>query len=382
MISVAERKFSQPFLPINLGTFGTASAEVRTETWLKPDTFQSFVHPSTSKSVSADPDEDFDFVFVVEEFGVTFPFYITDVDWALERNEIKLLLDHAGLFSVDAKLVGVWQERDDDEPLFNLESFNFELKEKLDTPLANFVTSNLWLMVGLASKVTIQIPMMEGYHFSLSYKTPLDQLKSIFAERQLAEKALIVESTFGVDLHFPKKHISADDVEALSFAFSAVTTDSFEWMAREITVFPPALAEFAWMVPDTPIPIPIHFPTQDVLKTIFGKQIDLKQFVIHIRKALIVNHSEAREHMNRRDGSPVKLVLRPVDGKLHYQRFSSPRCQLAEIGPRLGRLLRAGPDLEKRLAAKYTESFVAIYQGVDKSTLDGLLERPTRMEEE
>ncbi len=135
-------------------------------------------------------------------------------------------------------------------------------------------------------------------------------------------------------------------------------------------------------MPPTNKPFPLTFPTSDEKRIIFGKLLNLGQFLIKINQAVVVNYEEARKNLIALDEKPVEVIIKSVNGKMKYT--------ATKIIPTLPKNAFTN-DIQKLidLDEKFTLIFMDKYFDLAGATLDGLTEeqieaitqRPTLDEE-
>lgn len=311
--------------------------------------------------------------FSFDNFTNIFRCEITDIIWDEFSEQIILKLEYADIFFVHLTLKGYWEL--DEEQKFQLMKADWNFEEKENNPASTFVLNTFIAILCLSNKVKVEIPTID-YHFVVSVPSPLNKISEILQNRQLAYRLMVIEKAFQTSLPFPGRFIAGEEVENIAFCYQAIVDREFDWICNDLTFFPVSTAEYLNLLPPTNQIFPLTFPTPDVEKFIFGRLLNLGQLFIEIIHTVVVNYEEARKNLLALTGKPVEVVVKSINGKIHYKAIDVPTLPENAFIREIQNLI----DLEKKLDSvyfdKYLDSFSNAFEDLTQEQIQAVTKRP------
>lgn len=307
--------------------------------------------------------------FEFDDFNETFEFELIDIDWQLEPSEITFHLDLQKELTIGLILNGFWDEQDE----FHIAGIKINLEKNFENPLSVFLTSTLWTLIGLTSKLRIVLPQA-GLNLNTSLNFSINETSRFLQERQLAHRLLVISSAAGVSLPFPKRSITGEEVETIAFCFHAIKERTFQWFA--IPTLIPWIADeesLSWL-PATDEPTSMTFQPEFTKKYIFGVEIPLGFITANIDKAIIENYDEAKKLLSRLDGSTVNIKLVSLTGTTEIILLKGIKLPENPFSEKLQALMNLDPVFDDRILERFFSIASSTVEGLTKEQIDVLLE--------
>ncbi|MDQ3800987.1 MAG: hypothetical protein M3384_16315 [Acidobacteriota bacterium] len=340
------------------------------EETVTPVSYKSFQSLSKTENLS--------FEVGFSDFDYTFYFYIADFKWSLDSNEIVLFLNLDNKLVINVVLEGFWTNGK--EPTFQHKSSSWNLHQKLETPISNFLLSTLWVMLNLSERVSMNMPDF-NYYFTSSFNLPLNNISEILQERQIAYRLMVIESALQIPLPFPNGEIEGKDVEAISFCYHAIVDREFDWFAKPQFIPWKANEESLSWLPETAEPTTVTFMPDIVVKHIFGIEIPLGIMTCRIDKMVIDNYEEVKENLSKLDGSVVEAKVRSINGISKMIALRVPQLSQSAWSKKLQKLIDLDSKLDSIVLDKYFALATSAFEGLTEEQKEAILERPDLDEE-
>lgn len=312
------------------------------------------------------------------DFDYKFKLGITDLESSLDSNEIIFYLSLDNQLTFRLVLEGYWTQ--DKEPQFQHKSSNWNLHQKQETPVSNFLLSTFWAMMNLSENVKINLPDV-NYSFTSSYNLPLNEINQILQERQIAYRLLVIENALGISLPFPNGFISGEDIESIAFCYHAIVDREFDWFANP-TIIPweSSKESFSWL-PEKNEPTPITFKPSPVIKYIFGVGINLGVLAAKLDNAVIENYDEVKENLSKLNGRIVEVKLRSISGVSRMIALQVPSLPPNPWTPELQKLIDLDSQLDSISLERFFNLAFATLEGLTEEQKKAITKRPELDEE-
>lgn len=298
------------------------------------------------------------------DFDNIFRFEIIDIIGNEFSDQIVFRLNYSDAFIITLELNGYWEL--DNEPKFQLTHIDWTFEEVGEKPVNAFLLKTFKAFLCLSNNVKVEIPKIK-YFFKCTLPLTLNKISEILQNRQLAYRLMVIEKTFKVPLTFPKRFIEGHEVADIAFCYHSIIEREFEWPCNELTFFPTSTEKFIDLLPPTNTAFPLKFPTQNEIKEIFGKRLNLGQFWIEIPKAIVENYEEASEKLKKLNGEKVKVIIKSETGLMKYTTIDLPELSDKAFGKNLKQYFN--------LDEKFNSLFLDRYFNLASSTLEGLSEK-------
>lgn len=304
-------------------------------------------------------DESLGFDIEFLDFNFKFTFEIIEIKTDLSSNEIVLYLRFSDNV-IKITLLGDWH---DNEGLY-INNLGFSVEKKGETPTSAFLLNTLWAILGLSTKIKIQIPDL-NQEVTMSFEIALNKISEFLQIRQIAYRLMVIEKTFKIKLPFPQ-FIDGKDVENIAFCYHAIVDREFDWFSFPTIIPWEANEESLFWLPKKNKPTSITFRPEFLSMSIFGIEIPLGVITAKIEKAVIDNYKEVKERLSKLDNSIVEVKLRSLNGISRTIAFQVPTLPKNSWSKDLQNLI----DLDNKLDSKLLDRFF----NLASSTLEGLTE--------
>lgn len=269
------------------------------------------------------------------------------------------LLDGAFLIF---KLSGDFDEYEDK---FHVRQISITHELTNEYALTKFIALTFIAMFSLASEVSLSFPKDE-FNLTTSFDFPLKEISHILRSRQTAYRVMVIEKVLGKELPMPPKYISGEDIEWITYSYYSIVERSFDWIHIP-TLYPmPAIQDVLSWFPKSKDVSPFEFVPNQVIKQIFGKDINLGHQKAIIENAVIENYEEAKQELEKLDGHIVNVLIRSLNGLIKVESIDTPRLPENPWEERIQQLIDLDSQLDGEMVRRYCE--------LAASTLDGLSE--------
>lgn len=313
------------------------------------------------------------FEIAFSDFDYTFNFEIVKISRSLESNNIILYLKLFEDVIVKATLFGYWTKQK--EPDFYFQKFNIEVEKNYETPTPVFLLSTLWAMLNLSDTVKFTIPALK-HSFTNSFSLSLDKISDFLQDRQIAYRLMVIEKALKVSLPLPNGFISGIDIENIAFCFHAIIEREFEWLCNPGTFLWTSTTEYSDLLPSTNLPSPLTFPTQDEKRVVFGHSLNLRQLLVEIEQAKVVNYEEAKQKLLELNGEPVEIIVKSGSGKMRYKAKNVPALPKNAFSREIQKLIDLDSKLDAIVLDKYFALATSAFEGLTEEQKEAILERP------
>lgn len=308
------------------------------------------------------------------DFDYKFAFDIVEIEGDLSSGEIVLYLKFSGNI-IQITLSGEWC---DNEGL-HINDYGFGIEKSGKTPIDVFLINTLWAMLNLSAKVKINIPDFKQ-EATMSFDMNVNEISEFLQTGQIAYRLMVIEKTFKIKLPFPK-FVDGKEVENIAFCYHAVVEREFDWLCNNLTFFPLSTNEYADLLPPTNSSFPLTFPTQDENRYIFGHLLNLKQLIVEVAQAIVVNYEEARQKMLALSGESVEVIIKSVTGKMRYKTINTPTLPKNAFSREIQKLIDLEEQLDSVCFEKYLDSFSNAFEDLTDEQVQAVTERPILEEE-
>lgn len=307
------------------------------------------------------------------DFAEVFSFEIVDIAGDEFSGQIIFNLEREDRFFVHLKLNGFWEL--ENEPKFQLTDVDWSFEEKENNPTSAFVLNTFIATLCLSNKVKVEIPTID-YWFEVSVPSPLNKISEILQNRQLAYRLMVIEKAFQTSLPFPKRFIAGEEVENIAFCYHAIADRQFEWSCESFTLLPNATEDNLKYLPAENTPYHLSFPSLNEIRVIFNQQLLLGQFLIDIEKAVIENYEEVRNCFAKLNGQMVKVIIKPLNGKINYTSLNAPALAKNAWKSELQKLINLDEKLNSVFLDRYFKLAASTLEGLSDEQTDLITERP------
>lgn len=360
--------------PSSFTPFIRSDLKERLNSQIKTDTLVPLEYLNAiSYRDNVENDVGYDCVFEFENFDYKFDLQITDVEWSLESDEIYLYLTLDNLLFIKATLLGRWEG--DNEKIFKLQQFNLNLERKLETPLSEFLTSTLWAMLGLSKDFRVRIPLI-NYDFRAGFTLPINEIKKLLQERQIAQRLIFIEAALGIFLPFPQGYIEGKDIENIAFCYHAIVDREFDWFNFGAIIPWIANEESLSWLPSSKQPFSTIFQPEVLTKEIFGVEIVLGLLTAKIENAVIDNYDEVKEKLSKLDNEIVEVKMRTLNGKSRILAIDVPIIIPEVFTLKLIKLFLLEKDLDELLLDRYFNLASSTLEGLTEEQIKIVTKRP------
>jgi hypothetical protein len=308
------------------------------------------------------------------EFNHKFSFEIIEIEGELPSSEIVLYLKFDNNV-IRVVLSGKWK---DDEGLY-INNFGLGIEKTGETPVSAFLLKTLWVMLGLSTKVKIQIPTF-NQEATMSFDTSLNTISDLLQTRQIAYRLMIIEKAFGVKLPFPQ-FIDGKDIENIAYCYHSVVDKKFEWFCQSAITPWVASQTYFSLLPEKNVPFPIQYGYEPIEKEIFGYQIDLGLQTGKIEEAVLDNFEEVKKELSKLDGSQVLAQVRSKSGIVQIESITTPHLPEKVFSKDIQQLIDLEDKFDSMYFDKYLNSFSNAFEGLTDEQVQAITERPTLEEE-
>jgi hypothetical protein len=297
---------------------------------------------------------------LIPDFQFEFSSPIVDVAVVKEQNSFEVktkLVDGAFL------IFNLSGEFDKCEDRFQIRQIRISHELTDNQALSEFVALTYRAMLSLASEVSIKLPEFE-LDLITSFDFPLKEISYILQSRQTAYRVMVIENALGIKLPIPPEYISGEDVEWIAYAYYSIVERSFDWI-HVPTLYPmPAIQDVLSWFPKSKDVLPFEFVPNQVIKQIFGNDINLGHQKTIIENAVIENYEEAKQELEKLDGHIVNVCIRSLSGLIKVESIDTPRLPENPWELRIQQLIDLDSQLDAEMVRRYCE--------LAASTLDGL----------
>lgn len=309
----------------------------------------------------------FDIEFL--DFNSNFTFEIVEIEADLPSTEIFLYLKFNDNI-LKITLLGDWRDNEG----FYLNDFGFSVEKQGETPTSIFLLKTFWAMLGLSSKVKIQIPNL-NQKATFSFDTKLDTVTEMLQIRQIAYRLMVIEKTFNTKLPFPQ-YIDGKYVERISYCFHSIIERKFQWICPSATIPWTATQTYLSLLPDKNVPFPIQFRPEIVEKEIFGHSINLGLQTAKIEEYLLDNFDEIKRKLSKLDGSEVLAQTRSKNGTMQIESLTTPILPNDAFSPEIQKLIDLEEQLDSVVMEKYFSIVASSLEGLTEDQKEAVLQRP------
>ena len=308
------------------------------------------------------------------DFETKFIFEIIEIKGELPSNEIYLYLKFNDNI-IKATLSGHWQ---DNEGLY-INDFGFNVEKQGETPTSGFLIKTLWAMLGLSSKVKIQIPDLKQKAI-MSFSTNLNTISELLQIRQIAYRLMVIEKAFKIKLPFPP-FIEGEDVENIAYCYHSVVSRNFEWFCHPAIVTWYATPEYFSLIPEENTRFPIQYGPEPLEKEIFGYRIKLGLQIEKVEEYILDNFDEVKNNLSKLDGREVLVQARSKNGVMQIESITTPHLPKNAFSHEIQKLIELEEKLDSIVLDKYFSIVASSLEGLTEAQKEAVLERPHLDEE-
>ena len=281
----------------------------------------------------------------VPDFGLDLAAPITDFHWDKASGRVTLQTSINGNAIIAMTLLGTLTDA------FHIDEVSFDIRTLDTKPRAEFISSTLFAVLGLASETHLQIPAI-GLDLRLNFDLSLKRISQRLQMRETAYRLMVIESATGLELSIPGNY-SGKDIETIAYLYRAIALGSFVWPIGTVSVHVPATLEILGQFPKDNMPTRQQLGPTQVIKNLFGHTIEVGEEELFLDDAVFENLEEVRSELARNDRHLVEVMVRPLSGKGVVTLKNSPRLPDAEWHPMIQALIDLEPHLDQRLADCY-----------------------------
>lgn len=253
-------------------------------------------------------------------------------------------------------------------------ALNFEVVAP--RPRAHFVAASLYAMLGLAGHVQIVLPGM-NLNLGVNFSMPLSESSRLLQGRQTYFGLMVIERATGLEFEVPEQ-ITADDLNAVSFAYHAIVEREFVWLTNDVTVYMPAAEQYlTWARdPRSTQPNPFEFGPTPTSRTVFGQMVALGEEIVRVSDGVIQDLEKARRALTHLDGRMVPIRVRPLSRVGLYSLPNAPRLPESPWDEKIAACIALENQLNVRLATRYNELAASTLAGLTPAEADAVTTRP------
>ena len=303
------------------------------------------------------------------DFDCSFSLEISEIKSDLPSNKISLYLNFADNL-IKITLLGDWQEN---EKLY-VKDYEFSIEKQDETPTSAFLLKTFWAMLGLSSKVKIQIPEL-NQKAKMSFDTNLNTISNLLKARQIAYRLMVIEKAFNIKLPFPQ-FIDGKDVENIAYCYHSVIDRNFEWICPSATLPWFATTAYLSLLPENNISFPIQYGPEPSAKEIFGYKLDLGLQIGKIESYILDNFDEAKKKLSKLDGSKVLVQARSEKGVMQIKSLTTPTLPKNAFSREIQKLINLDEKLDSVVLDKYFSIVASSLEGLTEKQKEAVLERP------
>lgn len=307
------------------------------------------------------------------DFAEVFSFEIVDIVGNEFSEQIFFNLECEDRFFVHLKLNGFWEL--ENEPKFQLTDVDWSFEEKENNPTSAFVLNTFIASLCLSNKIKVEIPSVD-YWFEVSVPSPLNKISEILQNRQLAYRLMVIEKSFQTSLPFPRRFIAGEEVKNIDFCYNAIVNKQFEWSYDSFTLFPFAIEENLKYLPAENTSYHLVFPFFDEIIVIFNRQLFLGDFTIEVEEAVIENYEEVKANFAELNGQTVKMIIKPLNGKVKYTFLSVPALPKKAWKAEVQNLVDLDEKLNSVFLDRYFKLAASTLEGLSEEQKESITERP------
>ncbi len=311
--------------------------------------------------------------FSFSDFSNIFRFEINEIIWDGFSELIVFKLEYENNFFVHLKLNGYWELEDDQK--FQLTDVDWFFEEKENSPTSAFLLETFKVILCLSKKTEVEIPFL-NYQFKVSVPLPLNSISDILQNRRLAYRLMVIEKAFQTTLPFPRRFIAAEEVENITFCYHAIVDRKFDWACNSFTLLPTATEENLKYLTSENASYHLSFPTLNEIRVIFNHELFLGQFLIDIEKAVLENYEEVKTAFAELNGQTVKMVIKPLDGKIKYISLNAPKLPKKAWKTNVQKLIELDEKFNSLFLEKYFKLAASTLEGLSEEQKEAITERP------
>jgi len=245
---------------------------------------------------------------------------------------------------------------------FKPEAVSLKLDLTADRARADFVTSSLTAMLGLAEEVHLSIPEI-ALHVRLRFALSLLECSRMLLRRQTAHRLMVIERATGVEFLLPP-YFSGDEITTMLLMYRAITERSFIWPLETYPLHILANEDYFHLITNLPQPTPLTFIREQVSETLLGKVIPFGKMTVTIADGIIENADALNREFARLDGHHVILMIRSLTGQARIELPEAPRLPQPPWDSTIQPLIDLESQLDARLAAGYHALAAATLEGL------------------
>jgi len=227
---------------------------------------------------------------------------------------------------------------------------------------AEFVAATLQALFLLGGSINLSVPALQ-LEMPLKFDAGLEEAGPILRKRQIAYRAMVIESAFQQPLGWPLL-LTNTEADQVSFVYHALTEHPFVWHYHQ--------GEYAYRAdenalklldePDRPSNPRLYDNNYSV--EILGEKLPLGRAIITVENAVLVNVDDVRRELAILDGHEFRLIIQSLAGLATFDFPEAPQASTNLWDKRIKELVA----LEQPLDEKY---FQAV-NDLAASTLSGL----------
>jgi len=226
-------------------------------------------------------------------------------------------------------------------------------------PRTHFMANSLYAVLGLAGPVNVSIPSL-NIELGLEFAMLASEVASFLQLRQTYFGLMVIEKATGLKFEIPP-HISAEEMNSISFAYHAILNQEFVWRVNEITLSTPANAEsLAWLDSLRPVEpngctYALQLGPDQEIRSIFGQAVPLGDQTVFIDDGIIEGRADMRRELAKNDGHVVPTTIRPRSHRGRYVFTNAPQLSGNPWDEKIENFIKLEDKLSERLAARYHE---------------------------
>jgi hypothetical protein len=319
--------------------------------------------------------------FNLKDFNYGFALDLVDFDWEEFSPIAQLKLKIADDVFVKLVLTGSWEKHENiEQSTFHLNDVGVALENTSEIPLSNFVAATFWAMLGLSKNCSISIESI-NYNFNLAFDIPISKISDLLQERQIAYRLMVIEKALEIQLPFPRRFRSGEEIGNIAYCYHSIVDRNFEWHF-EPTVIPwLATQMYQSILPIKNEPFQMQYGPEPFGKEVFGQPIFLGLQVGKIKNYVIENFDEVKNAVSKLDGKEVLAKVRSKDGVMQIESVTTPELSMTAFSKDIQKLIDLESKLIDAVFEKHVNSYSNAFEGLSDEQIEVLTERPILEEE-
>lgn len=257
---------------------------------------------------------------------------------------------------------------------FRIEQTDVKINRLRNVARADFISSSLLGMMGLAETVHIRIPEIE-LSLALKFELSLLDISEMLQRRLLSRRIMTIERTIDHEFELPS-FIPAEEVKSISLIFHAIVERSFDWPINYIDYGFPATKEIRdKLVALNKLPS-VKFGPHPKTEKLFSKLISLGQCFVTIEDKYVEDFDRVIAELATNDDHIVKLTIRSKSGHGRYEFLDAPRLPTQPWDHTIQQFIAVDGQLDMQLVSRYQNLATETLAGLSDEEKQEVTRRP------